>query len=62
MFPLIPLELLQALIVAFPEKSPSPGEKVKDLRHRGGQASVIRFLQRKYDEQNDNVLTVSQDS
>jgi hypothetical protein len=55
-FPTIPLELLRALDEHFPEKAPSSTETFEELKWRGGQVSVIRFLKSKFEEQNDNLL------
>jgi hypothetical protein len=55
-FPTIPHDLLLALEQAYPEKSPDLNESVETLRHRGGQASVVRHLRRIYNEQNETVL------
>jgi hypothetical protein len=55
-FPNIPVELLRALEERFPEKAPSKTETSDDLRWRGGEVSVIRFLKSKFEEQNDNLL------
>jgi hypothetical protein len=54
-FPPVPDELLQVLNTLFPERSPEIGETDRDLVWRGGQRSVIRFLNEKYRLQNETV-------
>lgn len=44
-------QLIQHLQQQFPERSPSPGETLDQLRHRGGQASVVRYLTEKFNQQ-----------
>ena len=56
MFPPISLDLLTALQAAFPERSPEPGDEHAELMVRAGEARVVRFLRRKFNEQNENVL------
>jgi hypothetical protein len=58
MFPTISLDLLTALEAAFPERSPEPGDAHADLMVRAGEARVVRFMRRQYDEQNENVLNI----
>jgi hypothetical protein len=55
MFPPIPPDVLLALSNMFPERSPNIGEDPAALMVRAGQASVVRFLQRIYNEQNENI-------
>lgn len=52
-FPPVSKELLDALDKAFPDKSPDLSTPVDMIRHRGGQVSVVRFMKRQYEEQND---------
>jgi hypothetical protein len=53
--PPIPEDLLAALDKLFPERSPELGEAEGQLRWRGGQRSVIRFLKEHYARQNENI-------
>lgn len=59
-FPPIPQDVLQALQRQFPERSPQPTETHADLMVRAGEARVVRYLQRVYDEQNENILNTDQ--
>ena len=54
--PVIPAELLEALDKLFPEQSYSIGMNNEEYIFKGGQRSVIRFLQSKFEEQNSNIL------
>lgn len=57
MFPPIPPDVLSALSKQFPERAPHAFETLEEMRWRGGQVSVVRFLQRIFNEQNENILT-----
>ena len=37
-------EVLDAFDVLFPERTPEPRDTLDEIRHSGGQRSVIRFL------------------
>lgn len=51
--PILDEQLIQHLKQRFPERSPSPGETLDDLRHRGGQASVVRYLENQFLQQQE---------
>jgi len=51
MFPLVNKELLEELNKRFPAKSPDRNETHSDLMWRGGQRSVVDFLNTIYEEQ-----------
>ncbi len=51
MFPLIPKDLLTELNRRFPNQSPQNGETLQELTWRGGQRSVIEFLNNVFEEQ-----------
>jgi hypothetical protein len=57
-FPVVPLDLLQELEKRFPERTPDLHLSIDEIRHRGGETSVVRFLRRKYEEQEENVLSM----
>jgi hypothetical protein len=57
MFPPIPSDVLLALSKAFPERSPHMSDSHAACMARAGEANVVRFLQRKFNEQQDNILT-----
>lgn len=42
--------LLKELNTVFPETSPDKGESYEDLRWRGGQRSVVRWIQSRLQE------------
>jgi hypothetical protein len=48
-------ELIDFLEFNFPEKSASLGQDITEIFHQAGQRSVVKFLKRVYEEQNDNV-------
>ena len=56
MFPLIPKDLLDELNERFPNRSPTIDEDIHALKWRGGQRSVIEFLNRIYEEQESSRL------
>ena len=56
MFPLIPKDLLDELNDRFPHRSPAIDEDIHALRWRGGQRSVVEFLNRIYEEQESSRL------
>lgn len=37
-------EMLEALDLFFPERSPEPHESIDEIRYASGQRSVVRFL------------------
>ena len=51
MLPLIPKDLLDELNRRFPNQSPQDGEIYQGLIWRGGQRSVIEFLNTVFEEQ-----------
>tara|TARA_B100000963_G_scaffold285862_1_gene254835 strand:+ start:1317 stop:1493 length:177 start_codon:yes stop_codon:yes gene_type:complete len=56
MLPLIPKDLLDELNQRFPNQSPQIGETHQDLIWRGGQRSVIEFLNKVFEEQDASRL------
>ncbi len=56
-FPPIPTAVIEALETHFPDKSPDKKETIEDLKWRGGQSDVVRFLRRHYDDQNKSRRT-----
>jgi hypothetical protein len=57
MFPYITNELLEELNQRFPQKSPHLSEEFSHLMWRGGQRSVVDFLQTIHDEQSLSQLS-----
>ena len=55
-FPFIPADLIEALDIIFPEKSPPLSMSLDEIRYRSGQRSVVQFLKRKHEEQTESVL------
>lgn len=49
----VPLELIGELEKRFPDVAPRPRESFEDLRWRGGQVDVIRFLRLQYQAQQE---------
>ena len=56
MFPYISKELLAELNTRFPNVSPKAGETLDELKWRGGQRSVVEFLQKIFEEQSSSQL------
>lgn len=56
-FPEVNEEFLTALRKQFPDQCPAVGTSMEEVNARAGEQRVIRFLQRVWDEQNDNILT-----
>lgn len=56
MFPLVNKDLLEELNNRFPAKSPDKDEAYIDLMWRGGQRSVVDFLNTIYEEQETSRL------
>jgi len=54
--PVISKDLLDALDVLFPERTPPITMEYKEICFRSGQRSVIRFLHEKLNQQSENVL------
>jgi hypothetical protein len=54
--PIITKELLDALDILFPDKTPEITQDIKDIHYQIGQRSVVRFLHKKYAEQSINIL------
>jgi len=53
--PRVPPELVAYLNQTFPEKCADLGEDVSSIFHRAGQRSVVLYLIRLLEEQEDNV-------
>lgn len=51
MFPLIPKDLLNELNRRFPNQSPQNDETHNELLWRGGQRSVVQFLNNMFEDQ-----------
>ena len=51
MFPHVSNELIDELNKRFPDKSPSLDENYQELMWRGGQRSIIEFLNTIYEDQ-----------
>ena len=56
-FPPISQDLLDALDKAFPERCPNPKWDDRRIWMEVGNVEVVRFLKRKFNEQNENILT-----
>lgn len=54
--PVISKDLLDALDVLFPEKTPPITMEYREICYRSGQRSVINFLHEKFKQQSENVL------
>lgn len=54
--PAIPKDLLDALDVLFPEKTPDINTEYKEICFRSGQRSVVRFLHDKHNQQSETIL------
>ena len=54
--PVIPKDLLDALDVLFPERTPPITMEYKEICFRSGQRSVINFLHEKQKQQSENIL------
>ena len=54
--PVISKDLLDALDVLFPERTPPITMEYKEICFRSGQRSVINFLHAKHKQQSENVL------
>ena len=54
--PVISKDLLDALDVLFPERTPPINMEYREICFRSGQRSVIRFLHNKHKQQSENVL------
>ena len=54
--PVIPKDLLDALDVLFPERTPPITMEYKEICFRSGQRSVINFLHEKQKQQSENVM------
>ena len=57
-FPSIDERLVSALSEQFPDKAPELGLMEKEVWFKAGQASVIRWLRSKYEEQQDDALAM----
>lgn len=58
-FPIVTQELLNALKEHFPDRSPDLRWSDREVWFKAGQVAVVRFLQQKFDEQNENILRTS---
>lgn len=56
-FPPIPKELIEALEKRFPERTPDLRMNIHEIRHKGGEQSVVRFLRAEFDRQNEDPLS-----
>lgn len=54
--PVITNELLEALDLLFPERTPEINMEPKEMYFRIGQRSVVRFLHQKQKEQSENIM------
>jgi len=54
--PVITNELLEALDILFPERTPEINMEPKEMYFRIGQRSVVRFLHQKQKEQSENIM------
>jgi hypothetical protein len=54
--PVIPKDLLDALDVLFPERTPPITMEYREICFRSGQRSVINFLHEKNKQQSENIL------
>jgi len=54
--PRIPEDMVVFLNRVFPERCAELDESTNQIFHRAGQRSVVRFLNRLFEEQNENVL------
>ncbi len=54
--PAIPKDLLDALDVLFPEKTPDINMEYKEICFRSGQRSVVNFLHDKHNQQSETIL------
>tara|TARA_B100001964_G_scaffold11889_1_gene12502 strand:- start:1414 stop:1620 length:207 start_codon:yes stop_codon:yes gene_type:complete len=54
--PVIPKDLLDALDVLFPERTPPITMEYQEICFRSGQRSVINFLHEKNKQQSENIL------
>jgi hypothetical protein len=54
--PPIPPELLKWLNEQYPEKSPHPGDAERDIWMGVGARYLVRGLNRRYEEQSENIL------
>ncbi|QXV74653.1 hypothetical protein [Rhizobium phage RHEph21] len=55
-FPHIPKDLVEALDKRFPERTPSLKTSLEEIRWKGGERAVVRFLLEQYDRQNQTVI------
>ena len=55
-FPYVPDDLLKALREHFPERAADLRWSDREVWYKAGQCAVVRFLQGKFDEQNQNIL------
>lgn len=55
--PPIPQDVVGYLNIVFPERSPEITDSINEIYFKAGQRSVVRFLIRLFEDQNDNKLT-----
>jgi hypothetical protein len=55
--PYIPKELLDFLNKRFPERTPGLNDTVDQIRFESGQREVVRFLNKLFIDQNNNLLS-----
>lgn len=53
--PRVSPDLVRFLDLTFPEKSPDPSQTMPEIFHASGQRSVVRYLIRLLEEQEENV-------
>lgn len=57
--PRIPIEVLRYIDQLFPERCPDLGEQIDAIFYKAGQRSVVRYLIRVFEDQDDNKLSRS---
>lgn len=60
-FPQLTEQLIAALAAQFPERAAELDWSEKEVWFKGGQASVVRFLASKLEEQQEGVFTLEVD-
>ena len=55
-FPTVPRDLIDALDKRFPEKTPSLTASLDEIRWKGGERNVVRFLLEQHRRQNETVI------
>lgn len=52
----VPKDLLDELNERFPERTPPLSSSLDEIRWKGGERSLVRFLQDQYNRQNETVI------